>query len=166
MILVAVFILYAFSLLSKFFIHYYYIYTCKFINIICRFELYVCIHYVCICLCVQDPLVGIGSFRDLSLQQTDCPFHSSHDLTVVLHLWVGPSEITPIHVGIIWQCHFTGLVKAIILLKFHGCSFPVVYRRSYLASGFLVFWPFHNVLNLQYSVGFRCVIWCWVSRGL
>lgn len=99
MILVAVFILYAFSLLSKFFIHYYYIYTCKSINTICWFDLYVVYTYVYICLCVQDSLLGIGSFRDSSLQQTDCPFHGSHDLTVVLHLWVGPSEITPVHVG-------------------------------------------------------------------
>ena len=39
-----------------------------------------------------------------------------------------------------WYCHGSYLLWAAMLLGFHGCTFPVIYRRYYLTRDILVLW--------------------------
>lgn len=90
---------------------------------------------------LDHPLVGS------SLEKNRFSLSEQPVLPVMLPLWVGACEISPIYT-LAYQLvlSYAGLVEATIFLRSHGYSFTVMPKRQYPAVGLLVtFCPlFHD----------------------
>lgn len=71
-----------------------------------------------------------------------------------LALW-GLLEFPLSNCHVNWCCHYAGLVQATILFRVHGYSVPVIYRRHYLTTTILDFWPYHSspVYDFPWALG-------------
>lgn len=67
--------------------------------------------------------LGLDNLYASSLEETDSPSLSQRLPPVALHLVVGPSGIFPAHAGM------SAGVIMLVLVRVHGCSFPLIYRR-------------------------------------
>lgn len=108
-----------------------------------------------------------------SLEKTQLPAHGSHWSPTILHLGVGPCEISSISIGMStgdvitlvlsqWPSHWDLMGVAFIM----GIEVTISQQKSWI-SGYYNFYPiFHNVpWPLHVGVVLYIFDWCWATRS-
>lgn len=102
--------------------------------------MYTCV-YVCMYYNLLSPFNIAFMYRCLGMTTCDWDLSWGEKIALpvkinclALYLGVRPC----CHVS--WWCHYAGLVYTTIVLRFHGCSFIVMFRRQYLSARVLVLW--------------------------
>lgn len=84
------------------------------------------------------------------VEKTDAPSLDSHQFPVTLHLAARPCKISLIHIDTSRDC--AGLASVTILLRFHRCNVPVVYKRYCLRADILALF-----CDVSWVLGIRIV---------
>lgn len=119
--------------------------------------------------CIQFRAGHLGLYNQLegsSLGRSNFPI--SAVLLRVLHLGVGPCEISLPCQRAYRHCHCLGLASAAMLVRYLGCNCPAISRRHNLTAYFLALWLFRSFCHLlRWSLSLRCrhcvVFYCLVT---